>query len=350
MRDIAFIDLETTGLDRERHEILEVAVIRVDAKELHPLDEVECRVRPARIAEADPTALELAGYSPQGWADAASLAEAMVGIAPLLEGTILAGHNVSFDRGFLESAWRTVGGRPEGMDYHLLDTATLAWPLWSAGAIDRLSLDEVCDCLGITREPAHRAMTDARCCLEVARRLLPSRADGVLLAALEGDERAILRTLLGRMHAGRGDYGPWRTDDGRSYPREALLEVLDALNYCAAELVRIGRGESTTTVRTRRIYVCHAFSDDPDCNAARVAEICKALVDSGYVPMAPQLYLPRFVDEATERERALRLGIDLLDGCDELRVYGGRITEGMRGEIEHAEARGIPVRLAQEVS
>jgi len=193
-------------------------------------------------------------------------------------------------------------------------------------------------------------MTDVRCSLEVARRLLPSHADGVLLASLEGDERAILRTQLGRMHAGREEYGPWRTDDGRSYSREALLEILDALNYCAAELVRIDRGEPATTIRTRRVYVCHPFSDDPEGNAERVAEICKALTDSGFVPIAPQLYLPRFVDEATERDRALRLGIDLLDGCDELRVYGGRITDGMRGEIAHAEAHGIPVRFAQGVA
>jgi DNA polymerase-3 subunit epsilon len=350
MRDIAFIDLETTGLDPERHEIIEVAVIRVDARDLHPIDEVACRVLPGRIAEADPAALGLVGYSPEAWADAPSLTEAMERVAPLLEGTILAGHNVAFDRGFLEAAWRAMGSRPEGMDYHLLDTAALAWPLWSAGAIDRLSLDEVCECLGITRQPAHRAMTDARCSLEVARRLLPSRADGVLLAALEGDERAILRTLLGRMHAGREDYGPWRTDDDRSYPREALLEVLDALNYCAAELVRIGKGEPTTTMRTRRIYVCHPFAGDPEDNAVRVAEICKALIESGYVPIAPQIYLPRFIDEATDRDRALRLGIDLLDCCDELRVYGGRITAGMRGEIEYAESRGIPVRFAQEVA
>jgi DNA polymerase III subunit epsilon len=350
MRDIAFIDLETTGLDPERHEIIEVAVIRVNARDLHPIDEVECRVRPTRIGEADPAALELVGYSSQAWADAPSLVEAMTRIAPLLEGAILAGHNVAFDKGFLESAWRTAGSRPGGMDYHLLDTATLAWPLWSAGAIDRLSLDEVCECLGLSRQTAHRAMADARCSLEVARRLLPSRADGVLLAALEGDERAILRTLLGRMHAGREDYGPWRTDDDRSYPREALLEVLDALNYCAAELVRIGRGEPTTTVRTRRIYVCHPFADNPEGNSQRVGEICRALTESGFVPIAPQLYLPRFIDEATERDSALRLCIDLLDCSDELRVYGGRITKGMRGEIEHAESRGIPVRFAQEAA
>jgi uncharacterized protein with von Willebrand factor type A (vWA) domain len=76
---------------------------------------------------------------------------------------------------------------------------------------------------------------------ELARRLLPRTQLASLVGALKADERAMVETLLGRMHAGRRHYGPWRTGDGRDYPREALVEVLDALNYCAAELVRIGR-------------------------------------------------------------------------------------------------------------
>ena len=39
-------------------------------------------------------------------------------------------------------------------------------------------------------------------------------------------------------------YGCWQVSDGRDYHTEALEEVLDALNYCAAELVRLGRGAS----------------------------------------------------------------------------------------------------------
>ncbi len=32
---------------------------------------------------------------------------------------------------------------------------------------------------------------------------------------------------------------------------------------------------------------------------------------------------------------------------DEARVYGGRIPEGMRMEIAHAEAHGVPVRFVE---
>lgn len=94
------------------------------------------------------------------------------------------------------------------------------------------------------------------------------------------------------------------------------------------------------------MYVCHPYRDDPQGNAVRVAEVCRALTDSGLVPVAPQLYLPTFVDEATQREEALALCLELLDVCDEVRVYGERISEGMRVELRHAEARGIPIRFA----
>lgn len=51
------------------------------------------------------------------------------------------------------------------------------------------------------------------------------------------------------------------------------------------------------------------------------------------------------MDEATDRERALALCLELLDASDEVRVYGQSITAGMRLEIERAEARGLPVRF-----
>lgn len=41
MSDLAFLDLETTGLDPARHEIIEAAVVRVDGRTLEELDAVE---------------------------------------------------------------------------------------------------------------------------------------------------------------------------------------------------------------------------------------------------------------------------------------------------------------------
>lgn len=345
MTPLAFIDCETTGLDPARHEIVEVGVIRVDGSTLREIDHTDVRVRPERIEDADPEALRINGYSEEAWENATSLAEALEWIAPHLDGAILAGHNAGFDRSFLEAAWRRAGVAPPAIDHHVLDTATLAWPLLVAGAIKSLSLTDVCAHLGIEMKEPHRALADAGRSLEVARRLLPRGRIAAFAGALAGDERAMVETLLGRIHAGRESYGPWRTDDGRRYPREALHEVVDALNYCAAELVRLDRLRGETGERMRRVYVCHPFAGDVPDNTTRVRAICHALAESGFLPVAPHLYLPRFLDEATERERALAVCLELVATCDEVRVYGGTVTAGMMREIEHAEALGLPVRI-----
>ena len=65
------------------------------------------------------------------------------------------------------------------------------------------------------------------------------------IEAFTEDELEIIKALVHRMGLGRETYGPWRIDDGRNYPWEALLEVYDALQYCAAELVRLARVDRT---------------------------------------------------------------------------------------------------------
>ena len=58
------------------------------------------------------------------------------------------------------------------------------------------------------------------------------------IEALQADERAIVKRLLDRIEQGREVYGPWKVDDGRDYRAEAFEEVIDALHYCAAALVK----------------------------------------------------------------------------------------------------------------
>jgi hypothetical protein len=59
--------------------------------------------------------------------------------------------------------------------------------------------------------------------------------------ALCEDEKAIIETVMDRLEQGREVYGPWDVDDGRNCPEEALQEVIDALHYAAAELIRLRR-------------------------------------------------------------------------------------------------------------
>jgi len=288
MKPLAFIDCETTGLDPARHEILEIAVVRVTPTTLQSIAETSVRVRPTRIADADPAAMAVNGYTPEVWADAMTLHDALAVVGPCLEGAILAGHNASFDRAFLASAWKRTGVPRPKVDHHVMDTACLAWPLLVSGEVDSLSLSALCKHFGIEHAEPHRALVDARASLELARRLLPS-------------------------------FRPVRSTPV-AWPDNA---------------------------RPLRVYVCHPYRDAPEKNACSVRAICRALVEERCLPVAPHLYLPAFVDESSERERAMALCLHLLDACDELRVYGSVVSEGMKLELEHADRQGIPVRYEE---
>jgi hypothetical protein len=97
--------------------------------------------------------------------------------------------------------------------------------------------------------------------------------------------------------------------------------------------------------RRRRVYVCHPFANDPAGNIERVRAISQFLIDDGALPIAPHLYLPQLVDEASGREQALALCLELLGTCDEVRVFGDLVTEGMERELRVREGPRHPGSL-----
>jgi hypothetical protein len=90
------------------------------------------------------------------------------------------------------------------------------------------------------------------------------------------------------------------------------------------------------------VFVCHPFAADPDSNQGQVARVARGVALEGHLPLAPQIYLPQFLDEATERDLALRLCLRLVALSDEVRAYG-EPTAGMRVEIAEAARLGIPI-------
>jgi len=98
---------------------------------------------------------------------------------------------------------------------------------------------------------------------------------------------------------------------------------------------------------SKLIYVCHPFygHGKPEKNLELVKTICADIWREGFVPVAPHLSLEHFADEGTERVRILDSCVILLKACSEVRAfrYGGVVTEGMRLEIEAAQAAGICV-------
>lgn len=191
-KGIAWFDIETTGLDPELHEIVEIGIVRTSLDGLHVEGVLELKVRPNRLEAADPRALEVNGFTEAGWRDSVDLEEAVVRALPLLDGAMIGGHNVGFDVGFFGRASRDLGVRP-GWSHRRIDTQSLAWPLLASGVVETTSLDEVCRALGIERPSPHRAINDARAARAVALTLLSrfqlSSDEGTAWQLREREER-----------------------------------------------------------------------------------------------------------------------------------------------------------------
>lgn len=138
----AVVDLETAGLGSGAR-IVEAAVVVLERG--HPVRELE---------------LELAASGDQ--AGAVDELLACAGHA------VLCGHNLRFDLGFLDRELRAGGVRVAAP---VLDTLRLARRLL-AGRTERLTLADLCELLGTSARPEHRALADARATAELLTRLL----------------------------------------------------------------------------------------------------------------------------------------------------------------------------------
>ena len=168
---LAFIDIETTGLNPALHEIVEVGCI-ITAPDLKIIDEFELKIKPEHLETADPTSLKVSHYDPSLWKSAKALPEAMRTLGEKVRDCIMVGHNVAFDSGFLEYAFGKTG-IGNSMHYHKLDTISIAWAkLHKEPDLEHFSLRELCLRFGIKNEKSHTALSDARATFELYKKLM----------------------------------------------------------------------------------------------------------------------------------------------------------------------------------
>ncbi|WP_270421235.1 DUF4406 domain-containing protein [Acidaminococcus massiliensis] len=97
------------------------------------------------------------------------------------------------------------------------------------------------------------------------------------------------------------------------------------------------------------VYICSPYAGDVERNVLRARRYCRYAADRGFIPLAPHLLLPQFLDEKTERNLALFMGISLLSKCAELWIFGEIISQGMEVEIRYAQKKGKPIKYISEV-
>jgi|CXWL01.1.fsa_nt_gi DNA polymerase III epsilon subunit family exonuclease len=166
--DISFLpprfviyDLETTGLDSARHEIIEIGAIRVNRdSDVH--DTFKAFVIPSGRISGRTT--ELTGITREMvMNDGQSLSEAMASFREFVGDLPLIAYNADFDRAFLRASCRRTGGSPI-MNTHwcALTMARQAWPGRQSYKLAELARDG-----GEPVGQTHRALDDCRLTLKV---------------------------------------------------------------------------------------------------------------------------------------------------------------------------------------
>lgn len=169
--NLAFVDLETTGLNSLKHEIIEIGCI-ITTPELELVEEFELKVKAERLEDADPVSLKINQYDAHAWQDAISLEEAIKIFTEKTKDCVMVGQNVPFDAGFLEGAFYKTG-IPNTMDHHTIDTVSIAWTKLSKEEnLKNFSLHELCSYLGIKNDRPHTALSDAKATFELYKKLM----------------------------------------------------------------------------------------------------------------------------------------------------------------------------------
>lgn len=98
----------------------------------------------------------------------------------------------------------------------------------------------------------------------------------------------------------------------------------------------------------KKVFICSPFRGDMEGNARKAAGYCRMACGQGYLPIAPHLLFPQFLNEGIEEERqaGLSMGLELLCICDEVWVFG-EATEGMALEIASAAEQGKEIRFME---
>ena len=98
------------------------------------------------------------------------------------------------------------------------------------------------------------------------------------------------------------------------------------------------------------VYICSPYAGDVDTNVENARRYSRFAVEKGYIPIAPHLLFPQFMNDRNTKERQLGMffGNALMSKCSEVWVFGDQISAGMEGEIKRARWKNYRLRYFTE--
>ena len=94
------------------------------------------------------------------------------------------------------------------------------------------------------------------------------------------------------------------------------------------------------------VYICSPYAGEIGGNIKAARSYSRFAVDKGYIPIAPHLLFPQFMNDTDPQERELGLffGNALMSKCSEVWVFGSFISPGMQAEIKRARWKNYRLR------
>ncbi len=159
------IDIETTGLQPSKSEIIEIAAINV-GEDGEIEDTFHSLIKPKKAISKRITSIN--GITNEMVADAPSIEEVLPKFIAFIGDNTVIGHNVNFDVNFIYDASENILGEPFTND--CIDT--LRWSRKVLPDLEEHSLSALIEHYGITNDQEHRALSDCKATKELYEMLL----------------------------------------------------------------------------------------------------------------------------------------------------------------------------------
>ena len=103
-------------------------------------------------------------------------------------------------------------------------------------------------------------------------------------------------------------------------------------------------------MKRKVVYVCSPLKGNYEKNIVKANLYCRYAYEKGCIPLAPHVIFTQFLDDTkkTERKVGREMGLQLLEKCDAIWVFGSLISEGMKAEIDYAKTHGIKIKHIKE--
>ncbi|MBE5757392.1 MAG: hypothetical protein E7345_00465 [Clostridiales bacterium] len=160
--DVVVFDIETTGLEATRCEIIEIGAVKIHKGKI--TETFETLIKP--VGEIPDEIIDLTGITPSMVVNSPSFKQVIPDFFKFCYGTVIMAYNIDFDYKFI-----SVHSKKCGYEFNMKQVDVLYLARAFVPGLKNFKLGTVCKKLGVSLENAHRAVHDAMATAEVVIKL-----------------------------------------------------------------------------------------------------------------------------------------------------------------------------------